>query len=263
MLKSNHTQREKMMLKTLLFLTLLLPLSANGGYPCYQECPVSMAKLRYFPESCGPGAYLDPSVTKQIARETVASILEVGSRDARDAIALSEYYKCHVYAFECNPECLAICKHNSSLTKNITIVEKAAWDQSGEIPFYPIFAENGKIRDPGSSSCFQLTDKNLLRYSQGEIMVPAIRLDEWMEGQHIDHFDLICMDTQGATLKILQGMGDKLKKTRYIVAECEVDFNYKEECLLPELQAFLGGLGFTQVPTDLPWDYLFVNKNLD
>ncbi len=251
------------MLQTLIALSLLaFPSFIYPAYPEYQECTINQRALCYFPESWGPGAYLNPAIVKHIKREKVSSILEIGSRDARDAIALGEYYECHVFAFECNPLCLEICKRNASLTKNVTVVAKAAWDETGTIPFYPVIPGEGKIKDPGSSSCFHLTDNKLKSYSQGEITVSAIRLDGWMKENDIASIDLICMDTQGATLKILQGMGESLKQTKYIVTECEVEHIYKGECLLPELISYLEKYGFEQVKTTMEYDYLFINRNL-
>lgn len=241
---------------------LSLPFVATATYPTYEDCPVNRSAFRYFPESCGPGAYLNPAVTKYIDIEQISSILEVGSRDGLDAIALSEYYQCHVFAFECNPLCLKICQHNAALTKNVTIVDKAAWDKEGVIPFFPIIPGAGKITDPGSSSCFHLTEKKRASYDQEQITVSAVRLDQWLKENDIESVDLICMDTQGATLKILQGMGDALKQTKYIVTECEVECIYEGECLLPELVFYLQGYGFERIPTAMEYDYLFVNRNL-
>ena len=102
-------------------------------------------------------------------------------------------------------------------------------DKTGKIPFFPTIHEDGKTSDPGSSSCFKMTEKTLKAYSQADIEVPAIRLDEWLKIKKIESIDLICMDTQGATLKILQGMGEFLKKAKYIVTECEKNRLYEEE----------------------------------
>lgn len=243
------------------FFFMLFPFICQATYPSYKEVEVMEDQLKYFPESCGYGAYLDSRVTQFIDKNEISSILEVGSRDARDAIKLSQYYKSHVFAFECNPECQLICKCNVALTPNVTLVEKAVWDKSGVIDFYPIIPDQGKIRDPGSSSCFLLTEEKKTQYSQAKISVQAIRLDEWMQDNNFENIDLICMDTQGATLKILQSMGDYLKNTKYIVTECEVQCTYKEECLLPELVSFLNLNGFELVPALMEWDYLFVNKS--
>lgn len=240
---------------------VFLPILCSGYYPLYIECKIDKSKLWYFMESCGNGAYLEEEFQKYIDKSKVKSILEVGSRDLRDAASLSGYFKCHVFAFECNPECLEVCRINSKLLSNVTLVEKAAWDTSGIIPFYPTIHEIAKISDPGSSSCFKMTSKTLTKYSQKTTSVPCVRLDDWMESSNIEFIDLICLDVQGAALKILQGMGDNIKKTKYIITVCETDYVYENECLLPELISFLEDKGFELVPAKMKYDYLFINRS--
>ena len=43
-----------------------------------------------------------------------------GSRDLIDAIKLQKYFNCDVYSFECNPDCLTICKTNYNKLNEIT-----------------------------------------------------------------------------------------------------------------------------------------------
>ena len=251
-----------MTLKQIITLLCLMGafLVGHCGYPSYQECEIEKTKLMCFPQSSQPGSYLHPSVLRYIDKKQVSSVFEIGSRDALDAIRLSLYYKCHVFAFECNPECLVLCRLNAGQTPNVTVVDKALWDKNGSIDFYPIVNREGKIHDPGSSSCFSLLSKHLEHYAQEKISVSAIRLDHWMRENVLKKADLICMSVQGASLKVLQGMGNLIKDTKYIVTRCEIQNLYEGECLLPELTAFLKKKGFEKVLTDMPFDYLFVNK---
>lgn len=254
------------MYKHLLILALSLGFSAlfSDSYPAYQPTRHDPSSLFLFYDSFHRGVYLEPRFLAHIDENKVSSVLEVGSRDLRDAIELSEKYHAHVFAFECNPACIEVCRLNLERTSNVTLVEKAAWDKTEEIPFFPVIFHPEKKFDPGSSSCFLFTDEKSKSYQQDIIFVPATRLDHWMKEKDIDHFDLICMDTQGATLKILQGMGDYLIKTRYIITECEHEPIYQDECVLPELILFLEELGFELVPTPpVPCDYLFINRTLD
>src|SRR5690349_4844090 len=52
----------------------------------------------------GQGDYLHPNFLKFIDKNQVHFILEIGSRDAIDALDLSQFYQSHVCAFECNPQ---------------------------------------------------------------------------------------------------------------------------------------------------------------
>ena len=48
-------------------------------------------------------SYLD--FVNKINKNNVKTIFELGSRDLDDAIKLHNYFKCKIYAFECNPDC--------------------------------------------------------------------------------------------------------------------------------------------------------------
>src|SRR5690606_23441638 len=105
-------------------------------------------------------------------------IFEIGSRDAKDALELSQFYKCHVFAFECNPDAIERCKTNIGLNPNVTLVPMGVWDTSGEIAFYRVI--DGNI---GASSFFPFSPKaknyaDILKEGlvQEKIVVPTIRL---------------------------------------------------------------------------------------
>ena len=59
-------------------------------------------------------------------KDEVKIIFELGSRDLIDAVKLHDYYKCKIYAFECNPDCLIECNKQLSnfneIQKNEIIV---------------------------------------------------------------------------------------------------------------------------------------------
>ena len=74
-------------------------------------------------------------------------------------------------------------------------------------------------------------------------------MDEWCSNNEIPQIDLLCMDTQGATLQILQGLGDYLSSVKYIITEADYQRYYLGEALYPEINAFLVSNGFTQVST--------------
>lgn len=47
-----------------------------------------------------------------IDKDQIQTIFELGSRDCLDAIDLSKYFNCLVYAFECNSDGIKLCKEN-------------------------------------------------------------------------------------------------------------------------------------------------------
>jgi len=85
----------------------------------------------------------------------IESIAEVGSRDAWDAISLSNHFSAPVVAFEPNPYSFAACERNiygagSSL---VSVRREALSDSSGEIRFGVV--KESDYPNPGASSMFQ------------------------------------------------------------------------------------------------------------
>ena len=79
--------------------------------------------------------YLNQVFTPLIERSEVSIIFEIGSRDAIDAIGLSQYYKAPVYAFECYPEAIDVCKLNIGKNPNIHLIEMAVWNKNTNLVF--------------------------------------------------------------------------------------------------------------------------------
>ena len=195
----------------------------------------------------GQGVYLDRAFTQHIHNDSIETILEIGSRDAIDALELSDYYRTHVYAFECNPEALKTCYHNIGNNPNVTLVPLACWDTSDKIPFYPVTAsvDTQLPINIGASSCLKINPDGIDHDSiQAQTMVTAVRLEHWMEQEKLDRIDLLCLDVQGATLQVLSGLGEHIKRTKYIITEGYHQPGYLGEALAAEIAAYLRANGF-------------------
>jgi FkbM family methyltransferase len=194
-----------------------------------------------------PGCYLKKEITKYINNEKVKVIFEIGSRDCLDAINLYKHYNVKVYAFECNPLAIKICKENLKKydikDDQVELIEKAIYNEDGEITFYPVDKtvnaetfenhvdfvkiDENTSANIGASSLFKINkDYQQLKYKNKdyhqqntEVKVQSIRLDNFIKERNIDRVDLICMDLQGAELMAFQGMGKHLKDVRYIITE--------------------------------------------
>jgi len=174
-------------------------------------------------------------------------IFDVGSRDCEQAI---EFYKMFpnsfIYAFECNPNTLDICKKNIENYKDrITLVEMAVCNYDGEIDFFPIDQKNSislwKDGNPGASSLFkgnQMYETNE-KYIQYQIKTKCCRLDTFMKNNNLNGVDIIWMDAQGAELIILQGMGKYLKTLKYLYTEVSYKELYTGQVLFDQLNYFL------------------------
>ncbi|HAQ32957.1 MAG: FkbM family methyltransferase [Alphaproteobacteria bacterium] len=217
-----------------------------------------------------PSTYINPAFARHMDKVRIKVAFEIGSRDARDAVAIRNFYgPTQVYCMECNPEALVLCRETLAGEDNIALIEKAAWRESGPITFYPVvksYRDGNEERNIGASSCFLESGDYVHRekFIQEEITVDAVRLDELCRELSIPAIDLICMDVQGAALQVLQGLGEKLKETSYIITELEVSTIYEGQSLLPEVAAYLQEHGFREAASDMQFpeygDFLFVNE---
>jgi FkbM family methyltransferase len=195
--------------------------------------------------------YLNPSEVK-IA-------LDIGSRDARIALGLAAHYqRAMVYAFECNPKAIEICRKNIEAYEKETsdirlvLVDKAISDVNGFIKFYPINAErtitphaDGNI---GASSMFLASNQYTLeKYIQDEITVQSLTLNKWMQLNNIKEIDIIWMDLQGAELKALKGLKPFIDKVKLIYTEVNFKTIYQGSPLFEDLDKFLNNNHFLLV----------------
>jgi FkbM family methyltransferase len=183
--------------------------------------------------------YLYKGFTDLIDKQSIKTIVECGSRDGLDAIALLEYFEPDVvYTFECNPESIPVCLHNIEGYDQIRFVAAAVTNKNAEVKFYP--TDTTKDQNIGASSLF----KHIYGFPQTETEVWGTRLDTFMEQVDIDHIDLLCMDIQGAEPLAIEGLGDRIHDVRYIITEvCDKKF-YEGEIPFRQFYNTLNALGF-------------------
>lgn len=190
---------------------------------------------------------------KYIPTEDINTIFELGSRDGLDALELQKHFQAQVYAWECNPDSLDLCRQNLSHT-TVKLVEKAVWSENKIIKFFPII--NGNI---GASSAYEVNSEYPHeKLIQNEIEVEAVRIDSWYH----DKIDLIAMDLQGSELEALKGMGDLLSSTKYIITEGQYKKIYQDTPLISDIENYLTNYGFKLLHSiatnDWFGDFLFV-----
>lgn len=179
-------------------------------------------------------------------------IFDVGSRDCMQAIEFyNAFPKAKIYAFECNPNTLDICRKNIEKYRDrITLIEGAVCDYNGTIKFYPINQRktitSWEDGNPGASSIFKSNDTySVERYVQDEIIVPCHRLDSVMKKYGIPKVDIIWMDLQGAELLALKGLGAYLAGVQYICTEVTYKEIYSGQVMFYELNEYILSNGFT------------------
>lgn len=178
-------------------------------------------------------------------------ILDIGSRDCNQSIEFTKYFpNSTVYAFECNPNTLELCKKNIKNHTNIKLIEGAVNNYNGNCTFYPINKDKTittwEDGNPGASSLFLATGNYPHEtYFQDEITVNCHRIDSILQNDNVNKVNLIWMDLQGAELLALNSMGNILNTVDYIYTEVSHQPLYHGQVLFPELDKFLVDNNFT------------------
>lgn len=204
-----------------------------------------------------------------VNRLSIKTIVEAGSRDAQVSITLSRYFPdAKLFAFECNPQAIEICKKNILGKKNIHLIEKAISDNCGHIDFYSVDLEASPSKNLGGSSLYQINpDYPYDNIVQRKITVEAVTLTSWKHSQNIDTIDILWMDLQGAELKALHGLGEGIRKVKFIYTEVSFMEIYNNQPLFDDLNQYLSNNGFLllrkmYVDKDGWGNMLYVHKSL-
>jgi FkbM family methyltransferase len=200
-------------------------------------------------------AYLNAQLVPHI-QGPVKTILELGSRDLEDAVRLVEHFGAHVYAFECNPDCLELCYKKQAelppaITEKLTLVPYAVSVTDGPVTFYSFDRE--KYDNMGASSMLKIdfTKRNKSDPDYGRpnpqkaVTVPGLRMDTFCEAHRITPIDLLCMDLQGYELEALKSFGSLLTSVKYIITEVGFKSTYEGGVEFETLRRFLSSNGFT------------------
>lgn len=173
-------------------------------------------------------------------------IFDIGSRDGLQSIEFYNHFpNSKIYAFECNPNTIDICRKNIiNYSDRITLIECAICDYDGTISFYPINQDKTITTwtdgNPGASSLFKSNGKYPHEtYIQDEIIIGCKRLDTLMKIYNIPNVDIIWMDLQGAELLALKGLGNYLNSVQYIYTEVSYQEIYTGQVLYDEFNNFM------------------------
>jgi FkbM family methyltransferase len=211
---------------------------------------------------------------KSLPKDGSYVIFDIGSRDCMQSIEFyNEFPNAKIYAFECNPNTLHICRKNiEKYLDRITLIEGAVCDYNGIIQFYPIDQQRTVTTwedgNPGASSLFKSNGNYdyVEKYVQNEITVNCHRLDTVISKYGIDKVDIIWMDLQGAELLALKGLGDYFTNVKYIHTEICHKAIYHKQVLFKELHDYIVSKGFLLKNniSFVTWheDVIYQNKNI-
>lgn len=198
----------------------------------------------------------------------IRTVVEVGARDCVETVAFHRLLpEATVYAFECNPDTLPVCRRNSDGIASIELIEKAVSNTVGRSKFYPIDrVKMGDRWNPGASSLYLVSKRHPEAMAQNEIVVDCTTLKAFMEERALQTIDLLWMDIQGAELMALEGLGDAIGSVGLMHLEVEFQEIYKDQPLFHDVKAYLNRHGFLLIAsTYLCSSYgnaIFANKQL-
>jgi FkbM family methyltransferase len=206
-------------------------------------------------------------IDAHVPREEVKTILDLGSRDGLQAVEFALAFPAStVYAFECNPYSIQICRDVIKDFSNIVLVEKAVHERNGTVAFFPTDPVNNYKSDTGFSSLFKKNPDWADPQIQCVVEVEAIRLDSWMKTQNLEQIDIIWMDIQGAELLALKGLGEALKNVKLIQLEASLAKVYDGQCFLNEVEEYLNTYDFVRVwnsdNLNSDADLIYVNRKI-
>ena len=157
--------------------------------------------------------YWDNKFLQHLNIEEIGCIFEVGARYGDESINLSLIFEnAKIFAFECNPKTIEICKNNLKNMTNIHFYSHGLGDKNEILPFYSYIRSND-----GASSLLKRIDYEDTQVLSGFVNIKKIT--DVIEELKISHIDLLCMDIQGYEINVLEGCDDFIKKVKYIIME--------------------------------------------
>jgi len=209
--------------------------------------------------------YCDNRFVNLMDISSVEVIFEVGMYDGLYTQKIIETFEnCKkLFGFECNPDRVEVCKGNIKNLTNVIFNNVALNNDNSKLKFYP--CRRGR---QAASSLYRLTDQS---DKQDMVIVDGITLDTYCHQNNISRIDLICLDVEGAEMRVLLGGEKMLLSTKYIIAEVSNVDRYIEKIpLREEVRGFLYKKGFEEkfyygshIENGDPFgDALYVNKFL-
>lgn len=187
----------------------------------------------------------------------VKCILDVGSWHLKQSIEfLNAFPDAQVHAFEPAPDNYTLCKNThmympKAERDRLKVYNVAIGDTNGPIDFYVIDETQGDS-NAGAASKFKFKPgMNGSFYNQNWVQKPVTvnqyRLDDFVPRYINMPVDILWIDVQGSELYAFKGAEHTLKDTKLIFTEVGLQAYYEGQSLKPQIDEFLGSLGFTEI----------------
>lgn len=105
------------------------------------------------------------------------------------------------------------------------MIHAAAFDRDGKAAFHvvePAYSSSLYPIDPEGAAQWKQPAGLPVMANTGSLMVDTVRLDSVMRRLGLERIDYLKIDTQGADMAVLRGLGDRLRDVGEIVMEVQL-----------------------------------------
>jgi FkbM family methyltransferase len=173
-------------------------------------------------------------------------IFDIGANTGEQLIVNAKKYpQSQFYAFEPVPQLFDRLVKLTEDLPNVVLVKKAVSNFNGKAEFNIA----NELDNHTTSSLLEFIDdvtvnwKGVEKYMTfiDKIEVDVIRLEDFVDSFGITKIDYLHCDAQGSDLKVLEGLGDKIKIVQEGCVEAGIKFNalYKNQCMIDQVQKYL------------------------
>lgn len=239
-------------------LTLIRKRKTQLSWESGEEKNIAFAK-DYFDRNVNKSITMPAFVSKAkqmfAGGNQIETIVEIGALDAND----SQYFKkvfpsANVYAIEALPD-----NYNKYLKdlKDVVGINAVVSDADGEVDFY-------KKKINGIHSIFNRGNE----YGNEVIKLPSYRFETLAKKYNIGKVDMLKIDVEGATIEVLEGMGELLSTIKIMHLESESYPFFEGQKLHNEVVKYLEEKGFSLIeltsfpiqPGRFQYDSLWINN---
>lgn len=174
--------------------------------------------------------------------EKADTILEIGSRDGKDAYYLASMLEARkVYTFEANPICHQLIVNSYPEFRNIC---GAVSNFTGQAEFNAVASDNQDM--VGTSSLRDRTD-DWYDNKSNKITVNVDTMNNYIVKHRIDPpFDVVKIDVEGCSYEVLEGFGVFINAVKVFHVENELYAFWKDQKLAAEVGELLQSYGFVK-----------------